>query len=131
MGWSTSTDYSEWKSSKLIDGENECSIAFLKNQTVIMNCRTGHHSRDLLYWSRNGELISHVNHPELVDPDCQGSIISFNESLYISGNDDPNDRVNMRVKKSTDQGQSWEKVETVWSGYGGYSQLVGVGDHMH
>ena len=54
--WSTSLG-DTWQSSVKVKGLGECSIAFLVDPTdgrIIMNCRTGKHTRAQLVWTADG-----------------------------------------------------------------------------
>eukprot|EP00039_Didymoeca_costata_P029151 m.23462 g.23462 ORF g.23462 m.23462 type:complete len:354 (-) comp7501_c0_seq2:77-1138(-) len=128
-----SKDYgTTWSSSKAVLGLGECSIAILHNASdgeIIMDCRTGDHHRAIAYWSAEGTLIGNVTFPsELIDPNCQGSIINQDGILYSSNANSTRDRVNMAIKKSTDQGKTWSEGYSVWEQASGYSQLVSLGD---
>jgi sialidase-1 len=121
-----------WKSSERIPLSGECSIAFLVNPAdgrILMNCRTGQRRRAQIVWSPNGTAGTLSWPVELVEPGggCQGSIINDGGVLFFSNPNTNITRSNMTVKRSTDQGQSWDSGVLVWEGPSGYSQLVSVG----
>ena len=121
-----------WKYSEPIAGLNECSIALLPNRSVAMNCRSG--DRRQLTFSEEGELLMGPVQPTgLVDPGCQGSIVSQPNSpspgtLFLSNDATTSGRYNMTVKRSDDGGISWNEGLLVWANRTGYSQLVAWND---
>ena len=69
----------------------------------------------------------------LVDPGCQGSIVSQPNSpspgtLFLSNDATTSGRYNMTVKRSDDGGISWNEGLLVWANHTGYSQLVAWND---
>ena len=113
-------------------GLNECSISFgaepSGDSELFMFCRTGQHHRAIVRWDlTNGTqpMPGPVTYPNgLIDPDCQGSIIRSGDALYISNPNSTTSRSNMTVKRSIDNGQSWNHGTLIWAGPSGYSQLV-------
>merc|ERR1711871_1765610 len=96
-----------WESSKVYSHLNECSIGMLGNGSVAMNCRTGG-TRAQLTWSADGQLLSRFTPPELRDPNCQGSLLPMGNALYLSGDDTTSGRTHVTVKKSLDNGATWD-----------------------
>ena len=105
----------------------ECSIAFLVDSVdgqIIMNCRTGQQQRAQIIWSKEG-VPGEITYPGIIDPRCQGSIVNGgNGALYISNANSTTSRSNMVVRKSVDQGQSWDEGVLVFPGPAAYSQLI-------
>ena len=119
-----SKDYGKtWAASKTVENLGECSIAFLKSAEdgeIIMNCRTGSHARAQLTWSKDG-VPSEVTFPDgLIDPGCQGSIVSVasdkGTTLYLSNANTTSSRTHMAIKSSSDGGKTWDHGAPVWSG---------------
>jgi len=113
-----------WESSQVLPHINECSVGMLTNGSVAMNCRT-EGTRAQLTWSADGELLSRWNPQDLRDPGCQGSLLPFANALYVSGDDTTSGRTHIAVKKSLDDGVTWDSGKLIWAGPSGYSQLVG------
>jgi len=113
-----------WESSKVLPHLNECSVGMLSNGSVAMNCRTGG-TRAQLTWSADGQVLSRFNPHELRDPGCQGSLFPLANALYVSGDDTTSGRSHITVKKSLDDGATWDTGKLIWAGKSGYSQLVG------
>eukprot|EP00322_Chrysochromulina_rotalis_P014844 CAMPEP_0115857174 /NCGR_PEP_ID=MMETSP0287-20121206/15437_1 /TAXON_ID=412157 /ORGANISM="Chrysochromulina rotalis, Strain UIO044" /LENGTH=408 /DNA_ID=CAMNT_0003311381 /DNA_START=17 /DNA_END=1243 /DNA_ORIENTATION=+ len=120
-----------WQTSEVLTTLNECSIALLDNESLAMNCRTGGAYREQLTWSPRGELIGSVLQPAgLVDPNCQGSLLAHSGALFLSNDNTTTGRTHMTVKRSDDNGTSWDDGLLVWAGPSAYSQLVGWGDKL-
>jgi len=66
----------------------------------------------------------------LIDADCQGSLISNKNTLFLSNNVNL-DRQNLSVSTSDDAGINWTPWLIVKSTYSGYSDLVSwyAGEH--
>lgn len=82
----------------------------------IRNQRGDIRQRILAYSSDGGSSWEEVRFEEaLPDPVCQGSILAIGQSdgktiLAHSNASDPNDRNNLTIKISFDEGKSWPKV---------------------
>merc|ERR1711871_1372238 len=132
MGWSDDAAKTYTATAVPYSGLNECSIAFGAGSTgdseLFMFCRTGQHHRALLRWNlrnRTRPVPGPVMFPDgLIDPGCQGSILRSGSALYVSNANSTTARSNMTVKRSHDNGVSWDQGRLVWSGPSGYSQLV-------
>ena len=114
-----------------------------------MNCRTGSHARAQLTWSKDGvpsdvvrcgggggggggggyrrdiRSVTHKHDTQtfptgLIDPGCQGSIVSVasdkGTTLYLSNANTTSSRTHMAIKSSTDGGKTWSQGTPVWSG---------------
>lgn len=64
----------------------------------------------------------------LNDPQCFGSVVSAEENgkhvLYLANCDNKERRANVTVKKSTDDGRTWETVGVIDPDRGGYVELA-------
>ena len=64
----------------------------------------------------------------LIDPNCQGSIIRLGGALYLSNDDSAAARARMTVRRSVDDGRTWDAgllVSPNGAIHTGYSQLAG------
>ena len=70
--------------------------------------------------------------PELIDPGCNGSIIRYTSMenghsknrLLFSNSKSKKGRVNMTVRISYDEGETWTEGKTIYSGSAAYSTLT-------
>jgi sialidase-1 len=122
LAWSTDLGKT-WQHSQTVDGIDECSVAALPNDNIAMNCKS-HCGRSQLTWSPAGELLSNSCIANLQDPGCQGSMIFWQSALYLS-NDNSGGRDHLTVRRSQDEGKTWDAGVVVEYGKSGYSQLVG------
>ena len=123
-----SKDYGiTYTTSKPVPNMGECSIAFLVDSNdgrIIMSCRTAQEQRAQLIWSKDG-VPGPITYPGIIDPRCQGSIVNDgNGTLYLSNANSTSSRTHMTVRKSVDQGKTWDEGVLVYSGASAYSQLV-------
>ena len=69
--------------------------------------------------------------PALVSPICEASIVSFSNKVYFSNPADSQRRVNLTIRESRDNGQTWPASLLVREREGGgYSCLV-PGELVH
>lgn len=125
-----------------LPGSNESIGAELSGSRMIMSIRNQRgdiRQRILAYSSDGGSSWEEVRFEEaLPDPVCQGSILAIGQSdgktiLAHSNASDPNDRNNLTIKISFDEGKSWPQVMPIertddpkkvsWTAY---SDLVSV-----
>uniref|UniRef100_A0A7S4SAV6 Sialidase domain-containing protein n=1 Tax=Alexandrium monilatum TaxID=311494 RepID=A0A7S4SAV6_9DINO len=130
-----SSDWGEsWQHSDVHSPLVEPSIALLTNGSVAMNCRSGRTFRTQMTWSENGTLLSQISRPAgLIDPNCQGSLVSLRQTadrgalddhLFLSNNNTTSGRSHITIKRSVDAGASWDSGHLVWAGPSGYSSLA-------
>ncbi|WP_040480114.1 sialidase family protein [Mariniradius saccharolyticus] len=102
-----------------LPGSNESIGAELSGGRMIMSIRNQRgdiRQRILAYSSDGGNSWEEIRFEEaLPDPVCQGSILAIGQSdgktiLAHSNASDPNDRNNLTIKISFDEGKSWPKV---------------------
>ncbi len=121
-------------------GSNEAIAAELPDNRMIMSIRNqrGDIRQRILAFSSDGGATWDKQYfePSLIDPVCQGSIISFTDSrgqfiLAQSNNADEQKRNNLSIKLSFDQGESWPETILIdgikdpgTSAYTAYSDLV-------
>lgn len=109
---------------------NESTVAELSDGKLLLNIRISNNNNLRIVSTSSDAGISWttpVNAP-LVDPVCQGSMISG--ALYegswgvFFSNPSSNVRENMTIKLSIDDGVTWSKQYSVFTGKAGYSDLV-------
>jgi sialidase-1 len=109
---------------------NESTVAELADGSLMLNMRVA--SNDNLRMksiSTDGGLTwtTPTSAVGLVDPVCQGSLISSlingQHTLFFS-NPSSITRTNMTIKMSTDNGATWPKAYSVFTGMSAYSDLV-------
>ncbi len=124
-------------------GGNESTIAELPQGMIIQNMRMygyreQHPCRANLYSMDGGETHAGAMNfvEDLIEPVCQGSILSIKKRngklsklLFFTNPSSKVRRVNMLLKKSVDNGASWEVYSTIFSGKAAYSDLVQIDDH--
>lgn len=109
---------------------NESTVAELADGSLMLNMRVA--SNDNLRMksiSTDGGMswsvpVSAIG---LVDPVCQGSLISGtinNQHTLFFSNPSSITRTNMTIKMSTDNGATWPKAYSVFTGLSAYSDLV-------
>mmetsp|Transcript_73324 Transcript_73324/g.172296 ORF Transcript_73324/g.172296 Transcript_73324/m.172296 type:complete len:231 (+) Transcript_73324:137-829(+) len=104
---------------------NECQVAQLPNQQLVLNMRTPDHTQRRLAWSDDQGLSFHSSKlvPALPEPRCEGSMISLGQSLVMSNPTSASSRTNMALHISSDGGVTWTLAATIWSGPSAYSSL--------
>jgi sialidase-1 len=100
-------------------GSNESIAAELPDDRMIMSIRNqrGDIRQRILAFSEDGGATWSEQYfePSLVDPVCQGSILSFEDPsgkviLAHSNNDNPSQRNDLTIKWSEDLGKTWGKA---------------------
>lgn len=115
---------------------NESTAAELPNGGVLLNSRnqiSGNHFRILSYDS-TGNLNKTTQwkstfNSYLVEPVCEGSMINYKNNngqnvLLFSNPADPNSRIDLTVKQSFNNGQTWTNGFVIDYGASAYSDLV-------
>ncbi|AHF16456.1 sialidase family protein [Niabella soli] len=110
----------------------ECTVAET-NAGLLLNMRSAVSNARVLATSIDGGLSWGDNQlqPALVDPKCQGSMISFKQNgswVLLQSNAAAQTRTNMTVKMSADDGKSWAKSYTVFYGASAYSDMTLLDD---
>lgn len=109
---------------------NESTVAELADGRLILNMRVSNNNNlRMKSISADGGLTwsTPVDAASLIDPVCQGSIINTTiggqHTLFFS-NPSSITRTNMTIKMSTDDGVTWPKTYSVYTGMSAYSDLV-------
>lgn len=108
----------------------ECSVAELKDGTLMLNMRTSEGFYRKYSVSTDGGITwsEPKADTQQLDAKCQGSIATIGENLFLS-NAAADTRTNMTLKKSTDNGATWSNLQTIYSGKSGYSDIVEISDN--
>jgi sialidase-1 len=120
-----------WNVSEPLERDtNECAVIERKDGALLINMRSYHgkNLRAVATSDDGGETWSGVTlDPELIEPVCQASLISFGENLLAFSNPAATKRENMVIKLSKDEGKSWPRQIVVHRGSAAYSSLVQLG----
>ena len=126
-----SDDYGKtWKPGEPtpVGGVGECSVAEIVEGTLMLNMRADegfYRCTSIdggLTWSSPQISIDQI------DCKCQGSILSIGGAVFLSNAASATERINMTIKKSTDNGKNWKGQYTVYEGNSGYSDIVELSD---
>ncbi|MCB0689832.1 MAG: exo-alpha-sialidase [Saprospiraceae bacterium] len=121
-----------WKlgGSSPLDQVNECEVAELDQGILMMNMRNYNRSqknRQVMISTDGGESWSNQHHDDvLIEPICQASLQRHHELLFFSNPASQEKRVNMTLRVSQDNGQSWTSKLLLHEGPAAYSDLVSV-----
>lgn len=92
-----------------------------------MNCRTRMHRRAIVEWSVDGVRGPVSYPPELLDENCQGSVLHAGGAHWLSNIHSSWERAKLGIRRSTDGGHTWAEVREVRRGPAAYSQLIELG----
>ncbi|HTE28491.1 sialidase family protein [Flavitalea sp.] len=114
------------------DGVNECTVAELPKGVLMLNMRNFGTSRNrqVALSKDGGESWSELkSDTTLVEPVCQGSLLSYNYKrkksfLVFSNPANQKARTNMTVRISYDNGSTWKSKNVLHEGPAAYSNLV-------
>ena len=128
-----SDDYGKtWKPGEPtpVGGVGECSVAEIGEGTLRLNMRADEGFYRKSCTSIDGGLT--WSSPQIsidqIDCKCQGSILSIGGAVFLSNAASATERINMTIKKSTDNGKNWKGQYTVYEGNSGYSDIVELSD---
>jgi len=141
--WSRDHGKSWTLSSPARDNTTECSVAELKNGSLMLNIRDNRNRKDKS--KTNGRAVSVTedmgktwkvhssDHGALPEPVCMASLISHDlkdgrRVLFFSNPNSKYKREKMTVRMSLDQGKSWPKSILLDQKGGAYSSLSMVND---
>ncbi len=118
------------------DQVNECTIAELKNGSLMLNMRNYDRAQKArkISLSNDGGLTwgNIYSDPALIEPICQASLLNFSQSgkgkLLFLNPADEDARVNMTLRLSTDQGKTWKYSMVLHKGPSAYSDLTRTAD---
>lgn len=116
-----------WRMSEPLERDtNECAVVELGDGRLLLNMRSYHgkNLRAISYSDDGGETWSGVVlDPELIEPVCQASLITFAEGKLAFSNPASRKRDHMTLKLSSDEGKTWSSRE-IYPGSSAYSSLV-------
>lgn len=128
-----SDDYGKtWKPGEPtpVGGVGECSVAEIGEGTLMLNMRADEGFYRKSCTSIDGGLT--WSSPQIsidqIDCKCQGSILSIGGAVFLSNAASATERINMTIKKSTDNEKNWKGQYTVYEGNSGYSDIVELSD---
>jgi sialidase-1 len=107
---------------------NECQVVELKDGQLLLNMRN--YDRDKSHrqvaFSNDGGLTWSGQRFDdtLVEPICQASIRRAGDTLLFSNPADPKKRINMTLRASFDDAQTWPATLVLHSGPSAYSDLA-------
>ncbi len=121
-------DGNTWQSGAAVSGRGhgECSVAELKDGSLLLNMRTsGTDRRSSARSSDGGETWSQPIVEQIqVDSDCQGSILADGNTVFLSNAASVSERINMTIRRSDDAGKNWNSGLSIWGGPSGYSDMT-------
>jgi sialidase-1 len=107
---------------------NECQVVELANGRLLLNMRNYDRAkkhRQVAFSEDGGNTWIEQRFDEsLVEPICQASIRRAGSAILFSNPSDADQRINMTVQLSTDEGNSWRVLHRVHSGPSAYSDLA-------
>ncbi len=120
------------------DQVNECTIVELSDGKLMLNMRNydrEQKSRQISLSDDGGSTWSTLYHDTtLIEPICQGSLIRYGDisetpvRLFFSNPASTDARVNMTLRMSLDEGQSWSYQSVIHPGPSAYSNLLALPD---
>lgn len=112
---------------------NECSVAELDDGRVYINMRSyeGDARRRRAYSNDGGATWSSYEKDDvLIDPVCQGSVLSIKDKgILLSCNAASEQRDNLTIRLSRDNGLTWEESLVLNEGPSAYSDMVQIDDN--
>lgn len=116
-----------------IQPADESKIIELADGSLMINARVNRKGMRYVHTSKNeGKTWETKPVPELMDPGCNASIIRYTSvedgynknRLLFSNAKSENGRVNMTVRISYDEGETWSAGRTIYPGPSAYSSLT-------
>ncbi len=127
QSWQSGTEMTQ-------DASDECEALECPDGTVYMNmrsrqdkkCRSSARSTD------GGQSWSPVEyHPELPEPSCQAGLVRLDDQrILLSHPSDPEQRTQLTVRLSADEGHTWPTAKILHPGPAAYSDLAVAADHI-
>lgn len=126
-----------WKIGGSVPNENtdECTVAELANGNVLLNmrnsCRTLPNRKTSISIDGGISWASAIYDSTLIEPVCQGSLLSYSSSpaiLMFSNPFHKKRRKNLTLSISYDNGKNWIKHVTICRNKSAYSDMVVLGN---
>ncbi|GAA4301405.1 sialidase family protein [Aestuariibaculum suncheonense] len=112
---------------------DESKIVELVDGTLMINARVNKTGMRYVHKSQDeGQTWETKTAPDLIDPGCNASIIRYTskkdgfkkDRLLFSNAKSENNRINMTVRISYDEGKTWSEGKTIYTGSSAYSSLT-------
>ncbi len=115
----------------LFEGSNESTAALLTNNSLMMNSRNQTGKYRVVSLSKDGGETWDTTYVDynLPDPICEGSLLNIGKKksksiLAFCNNDDKENRDNLTLRISFDEGKAWQKKFLIEPKNTGYSEIV-------
>ena len=104
---------------------DESKIVELSNGNWLVNSRVNSNDSRYSHISKdNGQTWVTYKNTDLKDPGCNASLINYDEFLLFTNAFDSKYRKNLSLSISEDQGKTWAKNQTIYTGESAYSSMT-------
>ena len=104
---------------------DESKIIELSNGNWLVNSRVNSNDSRYSHISKdNGQTWATYKNKDLQDPGCNASLVKYDELLLFTNAFDSKYRKNLSLSISKDQGRTWAKNQTIYTGESAYSSMT-------
>lgn len=104
---------------------DESKIVELSNGNWLVNSRVNSNDSRYSHISKdNGQTWATYKNKDLQDPGCNASLVKYDELLLFTNAFDSKYRKNLSLSISVDQGRTWAKNQTIYTGESAYSSMT-------
>ena len=104
---------------------DESKIVELSNGNWLVNSRVNSNDSRYSHISKdNGQTWATYKNKDLQDPGCNASLVKYDELLLFTNAFDSKYRKNLSLSISEDQGRTWAKNHTIYTGESAYSSMT-------
>ena len=104
---------------------DESKIVELSNGNWLVNSRVNSNDSRYSHISKdNGQTWATYKNKDLLDPGCNASLVKYDELLLFTNAFDSKYRKNLSLSISVDQGRTWAKNQTIYTGESAYSSMT-------
>jgi sialidase-1 len=104
---------------------DESKIVELSNGNWLVNSRVNSNDSRYSHISKdNGQTWATFKNKDLQDPGCNASLLKYDELLLFTNAFDSKYRKNLSLSISEDQGRTWAKNQTIYTGESAYSSMT-------
>ena len=104
---------------------DESKIVELSNGNWLVNSRVNSNDSRYSHISKdNGQTWATYKNTDLKDPGCNASLINYDEFLLFTNAFNSKYRKNLSLNISEDQGKTWTKNQTIYTGESAYSSMT-------
>ena len=104
---------------------DESKIVELSNGNWLVNSRVNSNDSRYSHISKdNGQTWATYKNKDLQDPGCNASLVKYDELLLFTNVFDSKYRKNLSLSISEDQGRTWAKNQTIYTGESAYSSMT-------